>query len=183
MIKKHNDIIILVIIWIISIYSLTMVFLKSYQIGLPNYLGYGLLTAISVLRFYKIKRFRTILGVFLILGSINAFQFTYSTITLAFSWTPFDNSYSTFGIQPLSFILLIFQVVFNFSSFLDLLDDLFAEDPKTKFERQQRIASSNYERLKDEKDERLLEIIENKNMYQIEYFKAAERLIEERKLK
>jgi hypothetical protein len=183
MIKKYNDIIILVIIWIISIYSLIMVILKSYDIGLPNYLGYGLLATISVLRFYKVKKFKTILGVFLILGSLNVFQFTSFTMTMAFNWAPFGNSYSTFGIQPISFILMIFLIAFNFSSIIDLFDDLFAEDPKIKLEQQKRIATMNYEKLKDEKNERLQEIVANKNMYQIDYFKAAERLIDERKLK
>jgi hypothetical protein len=89
MIKKHSDIVVLVICWIVSIYSLIIVFLEPYQIGLSNYVGYGLLTLISVLRFYKVRRIKTILGVFLILGSFNIFQLTYSSITMAFGWAPF----------------------------------------------------------------------------------------------
>jgi len=157
-----------------------MVFLKSYHIGLSNYIGYGLLTFISVLRFYKIRRFKTILGVFLILGSFNIVQLAYSSITMVFSWTPFGKSYSTFGIQPLSFVLLLFLVIVNYSRFRDLIDDFFSEDPKVRMEREKRIALSTYEKLKIEKDERLQEIVANKNTFRVEYYNAAKKIIEER---
>lgn len=157
-----------------------MVYRESYQIGLSNYFGYGLLTFITVLRFYKLKRFKTVLGVFLIVGSFNLVQLTYSSITIVFSWTPFGESYSSFGIQPLSFVLLLFLVIINYSRFRDLIDDFLSEDPKIKMEREKRIDLSTYEKLKTEKDERLHEIIANKNTFRVEYYKAAKRLIEER---
>jgi hypothetical protein len=180
MIKKHSDIVVLIICWIVSIYSLIMVFFKSYQIGLSNYIGYGLLTLISVLRFYKVRRFKTFLGVFLILGSFNIYQLTYSSITMVFGWAPFGKSYNTIGIQPLSFALLIFLIILNYSHFRDLVDDFFAEDPKTRMEKEKRIALSTYDKLKNEKDERLHEIVANKTTYRVDYYSAAKTIIEER---
>jgi len=180
MIKKYSDIVILVICWIVSIYSLIIVFLGPYQIGLSNYVGYGLLSLISVLRFYKVRRIKTILGMFLILGSFNIFQLTYSSIIMAFGWAPFGKSYNTFGIQPLSFALLVFLIIINYSRFRDLIDDFFSEDPKIRMERENRIALSTYEKLKIEKDGRLQEIVANKNTYRVDYYNAAKRIIEER---
>jgi hypothetical protein len=58
---------------------------------------------------------------------------------------------------------------------------LFSEDPKIASDRQKRIALKHYDELKNEKDSKLQEIVENGNMYQTEYLKAAQRLIEERK--
>jgi hypothetical protein len=181
MIKKYNDLIILSIIWIVSIYSLISVIANSYEIGIQNYIGYALLIGISVLRFFKVKRFKTILGILLVFGSINAIQFTYSTITFVFTWTPLGHKFSSFGIQPLSILLLILFVILNFSDFMRLVTDLFTEDPKIAVDRQKRITEKHYDELKNEKNAKLQDIIDNKNMYQIEYVKAAQRLVDERK--
>jgi hypothetical protein len=181
LIKKYSDLIILTIIWIISIYSVIIAVVDSYNLAIQNYIGYGLLIGLSVLRFFKVKKFKTILGIFLIVGSINAIQFTYSTYNLVFTWTPLGQSFSSFGIQPLSLILLIFFIVANFSEVSLLWTDLFSEDPKVVVERQMNIAARHYDALKREDDSYLQEIIDNKNKYQIESFKAAKRLVEERK--
>jgi hypothetical protein len=181
LIQKYSDLVILTIIWIISIYSVIIAVIDSYNIGIQNYIGYGLLIGISVLRFLKVKKFKTILGIFLIVGSINLFQFTYSTISLVLSWTPLGHRFLSFGFQPLSISLLIFFLIANFSEFIHLLTDLFSEDPKVEFERQKRIATRHYDALKNEKDSELQTIIDNKSKYQIESVEAAKRLIEERK--
>jgi hypothetical protein len=180
MFKKYSDLIILTIIWIVSIYSVISVIVNSYVIGVQNFIGYGLLIGISILRFLKIKKIKTILGIFLIVGSINAIQFTDSKITFIFTWTPFGQRYSTFGIQPFSILLLIFFILINFSDFMRLLTDMFSEDPKILIEKQKRIAVRYYDELKNEKDSKLHDIVENKNTYQIEYVRIAQRLIEER---
>lgn len=182
MIKKHNDIIILSIIWIVSIYSVISAILYSYEIGIQNYIGYGLAIGISVLRFFKVKRFKTILGIFLVIGSINAIQFTHTTMTFFFSltWPAFDNKSLSFGIQPLSAMLLIFLLVINRSDFISMLTDVFTEDPNDVAQRQKLIGEKHYNELRTEKDSKLKDIVDNKNMYQIEYVKAAQRLIAER---
>ena len=77
MLKKHNDLIILSVIWIISIYSVITAITNSYILGIQNYLGYGLVTGVSVLRFFTVKRFKTILGVLLVIGSVNAIQYRF----------------------------------------------------------------------------------------------------------
>ncbi len=182
MIKKYNDVIILSIIWIVSIYSVISVILYSYEIGIQNYIGYGLLIGISLLRFFRIKRFKTILGILLVIGSINAIQFTYSTMTFFFNLNcaAFDDKTFSFGIQPLSLILLIFLLIANRSNLMNLLVELFSEDPNIVAQRQQRIAEKHYNELKAEKDSKLKDILDNKNMYRTEYVKAAQRLIDER---
>ena len=183
MIKRHNDLLILSILWIVSIYSGISVILYSFEIGIQNYIGYVLLIGISVLRFLKIKRFKTILGILLVLGSVNAIQFTYSTVAFVFSWTPMGHRFSSFGIQPLSISLLILLIILNFSDFMKLVNGLMSEDPKIAADRQKRIAEKLYNELKNEKDDKLNDIIENKGMYQVDYVKAAQRLIDERKNK
>lgn len=180
-IKKYSEIIILTLIWIVSIYSVIIAVVDSYNISIQNYIGYGLLFALSVLRFFKVKKFKTIFGIFLIVGSINAIQFTHSTYDLVFTLTSLGQSFSSFGIQPLSLILFLFFIVANFSEVSLFWSGLFSEDPKVVVERQIKIAERHYDALKKEDDSYLQEIINNKSKYQIESVKAAKRLIEERK--
>ena len=181
MIKRNSDLIILLIIWIVSIYSVIHTILYSNVIGIQNYIGYGLLIGLSIIRYFKIRKFKTILGIVLLFGSINAIQFTYATITMFISWKPFGKSFSSIGIQPLSLALLLFLVLINYSEFRNLLADTFAEDPNEAIERQKRNVEKHYEGLKNEKDTKLQEIIDNRKMYQIEYVNAARKLLEERR--
>ncbi len=182
MVRKYSDLILMFILWIVSIYSVISAILYSYQVGVQNYIGYSLLIVISVLRFFKIKRIRSILGILLVIGSINAIQFTHSTVTFFFSlsWPAFDNKTLSFGIQPLSSILLIFLLIVNRSDFMNLLTDLFSEDPNLVAQRQKLVAEKHYNELKEAKDSKLKDIVENKSMYQVEYVKAAQKLINER---
>jgi hypothetical protein len=177
MVKRYNDLIILLIIWIVSIYSVISVITNSYEIGFQNYIGYGLLIGITILRFFRIKRFRTILGILLIVGSTNLIQFTYSTYTIVVK-----KFFSSVGIQPLSTLLLILLISFNYSDFLKLKAFLFAEEPNVSDDRKKQIALKYYDELKNEKNIKLLDIIDNKNMYQAAYVKAAQELIEERNI-
>jgi hypothetical protein len=180
-IKKYSDLVILLMIWMVSIYSLISVIVNSYIIGIQNYIGYGLLVGVSALRFFKVKRFKTILGGLLVVGSINVIQFTYSTMTFIFTWSPMGHSFSSLGIQPLSASLLILLIVLNFSDFIKFLAGLFSEDPKMANDRRNQIASKYDNELKNEKNSTLQDIVDHKNMYQTEYVKAAQRLIEERR--
>jgi hypothetical protein len=180
MLKKNSDFFILLIIWIISVISLIMGILHSYQIGLQSYVGYGLLILISFFRFIRIRRFKTIFGVFLILGSLNVFQFTVSTIALNFGW---GKSQFPIGLQPLSLILLIFFVLINYPECRQFIDDLFSEDPKVIAQKEKKAKSKYHDALINEKDEKLQNIIENRNMYQVEYYNAAKSIMDERKQK
>ena len=182
MIKKHIKIIILAIIWIVSIYSLTVAFFKNYEIGIPNYIGYGLLIVISILTALKIKKIKTVLGIFLVIGSLNLFQFTHSTITMAFTLSIFGNGYSSIGLQPLSFVLLIFFLALNHSDLTIILKKLFAPDPNTEMERKQNIENKFYEQMKSKPDNYLMEIAASKNDYQPEFVNAAKKVIKERKI-
>ncbi len=181
LIRKYSDLIILTIIWIVSIYSIIIVVLDSYNIVIQNYVGYGLLVGLSILRFFRVKKFKTILGIFLIIGSINLIQFTYSTTSLVLSWTPLGHRFTSFGLQPLSLTLLVFFIIINFSEVSHLLTDLFSEDPQVEIERQRNIDARHYEALKNKDDSYLQEIIDNKNKYQIESVKAAKKLVDERR--
>lgn len=180
-IKKYSDVIILSIIWMVSIYSMITMLVNSYEMGIRNYIGYSLLVGMSMLRLSKVKRYNTFLGIFLIVGSINAFQFTYATNTLVFYWTPLEHELTSFGIQPLSSLLLLLLLVINFSEWKRFINDLFSEDPKAKAEIQKSISEKYYRTLRNEKDAKWQEIIDNPNKYQIEYVAAAQRLLDEKK--
>ncbi len=173
--------IVLSILWIVSIYSVISALINSIEIGVQCYIGYGLLIGVSILKFYKVKKTRTILGIFLALGSTNIFQFTASSITFFIAWTPMGHRFSTFGIQPLSVSLLIFFILVNYSDFRELLADTTSEDPEIILERQKRVAAMHYADLKKEKDAKLLEIIDNKSMYLAEYVNIAHKVLEERR--
>lgn len=181
MIKKYNDLIILSIIWIVSIYSVFVAIVTPYDLLIQNYIGYALLIGISILRIFRIKWFKTILGIVLVIGSVNAIQYTYATVTFVFTWTPMGHRFSSFGIQPLSISLLILLLILNFSDFMRLMNSLLSEDPKIVTDRQKQIAEKHYNELKNEKNDKLNDIIANKDMYQVDYVKAAQRVINERK--
>lgn len=180
MIKRNSDIIVLAILWIVSIYSIIASLSLSYELGLQNYIGYGLLIIISVLRLLKIKKLKTVLVVVLILGSTNAIQFTYNTVTFFVNWTPNGNSLISLGVQPLSILLLIFFIITNFSAVRNFFEDIFGEDPSAELEMKRKIDQQTYEELIDSDDRILQEIIEDKDSFTNEYFKAARRILIER---
>ena len=64
-----------------------------------------------------------------------------------------------------------------------LINGLLSEDPKVAADRQKQIAEKHYNELKNEKDDKLNDIIANIGMYRVDYAKAAQRLIDERKNK
>lgn len=72
------------------------------------------------------------------------------------------------------------MLILNYLQFRNLVDDFFSEDPKFRMERGKRIALSTYDKLKNEKDEKLQEIVANKNTYRVDYYNAAKIIIEER---
>jgi hypothetical protein len=180
LISKYNDLLILLIIWIISIYSVATAIVNSYESGIPNYIGYSLLIGISILRIFTARKFKIVLGIVLIFGTINAIQFTYSTITLIFNWSPLGQKYASFGIQPLSISLLCLLIVLNFNEFGKLIVNLLSEDPALVGEKKKLIEQKNYDKLINEKDDKLQEIIANRKIYELEFVKAAQRILNER---
>lgn len=178
MVRKYSDLIILAILWIVSIYSVIVAIINPYDIGIQNYIGYGLLIAISILRFFKIKKIKTILGIVLIIGTFNLIQYTYYTQSYFVKISAL-----TIRFQLISFLLLCFLIIVNFSDFMRLINSLLSEDPKIAADRQKRMVEKHYNELINEKDDKLKDIISNKGMYQVNYVKAAQRLIDERKNK
>lgn len=175
MIKKFSELTILAIIWIVSIYSMIVAIFNNYEIGVPNYIGYGLLIAITILTARKFKKIKTVLGLFLLIGSLNLFQFTHSTITLFFTLPIFGNGNSSIGLQPLSFVLLVFFLVVNHSDLAAILKKILAPDPNTEMERKQNIENKFYEEMKSKPDSYLIGIIGSKNDYQPEFVNAAKK--------
>jgi hypothetical protein len=125
-------------------------------------------------------KFKTILGVFLIFGTLNLIQFTCSTVTFFLTWKPPGHEF-TFGIQPLSLLLLVFLILANFSYVSETVFDLFAENPNAALERRKQLDEFYYQELRALSDDKLKEILDNKSDYPYEKFKAARRLLIERK--
>lgn len=184
MIKRYSDVIILTIIGLISVYSIIMVVFRSYEIGLQNYIGYGMFGGITILRLLKLKKIKILLAILLIIGSTNAIQFTYSSFTFLFElfWSAFDGASISLGLQPLSAILLIFLIIVHRTYVIGLVEDLLHEDPKIAEMKQRIVADKHYNDLKTAKESTLKEIIDNRSMYQVEYVKAAIKVFEERKI-
>ena len=180
MLKKYSDLIVLSILWLVSIYSVVIVFIDSYQIGIQNYIGYALLFVVTILRFFKFKKIRTLLVILLIIGSINAIQFTFFRHVFSFTFSVADQKFPLLGFQPFSILLLIFFFIINFSDFMSLIYELFSEDPNVSKARSNKIFENNYNYLLNAKDAEIQDIIENRNKYMNEYVKAAERIKYER---
>ncbi|HLO91106.1 MAG TPA: hypothetical protein VK172_08080 [Lentimicrobium sp.] len=179
MIKRNCDLIIISILLLVSINAIIMVVIEKHIIGIQNYVGYSLLVFLVILRILKFRKMRTAIGVFLMLGSFNLIQFTYSTVTAGLSLIPFGQEFKV-GFQPLSLLLLIFLVLANFSYFFGRILDIFSVDPRVVQDRQKEIEKHYYNELKQLSDERLKEIVENKNDFPYEEFKVARILLIER---
>ena len=180
MLRKTIDIIILSTLWIFTIYTLFLVVVKSYDIGLQNYIGYGLLTGITILKFLNIRKFRTILAVFLIAGSFNLFQFTHSTITMLFTFSFGESDFSTLGIQPLCTVLSILFAIAYFPEIREFLQKYLAVDNESKEESEQGVVDFFYQKLQNKTDNELTDILNDSSSYQIGFVKAAQKLIDER---
>src|SRR6478735_3326455 len=105
MIKRNLESIILIILWIFSIYSVVVAIVNPYQLNIQTYFGYGFLILITVLKVLNIKRFKTLFGFFLIAGSLNLIQFTYFTNTVFFRLNLSEENNTAIGFQPLSLVL------------------------------------------------------------------------------
>ena len=182
MLRKTIDIIILSTLWVFTIYTLFLVVTKTYEIGLQNYLAYGLLTGITFLKYLKIRKFRTILAAFLIAGSFNLFQFTYSTVTMLFTFSLGESNFSTLGIQPLCSVLSILFAIAYLPEIREFLQKYFGVDNESKEESEQGVVDFFYQKLFNKTDNELNDIINDSNSYQIGYVKAAQKLIEERNI-
>lgn len=183
MIKKilsSSDWIILIILWGISINSLIAVSIHSYNLVVQCYLGYMLLLIITFLRYFKVRRFKTFLGIFLLMGTINVLQFTYSQVNLVVSWQPVGHNFSSIGIQPISAMLLIFFGIINFAAIYDKFTDFFSDDYQGQQNRMERSALRHYETLKDKDSSYLQSIIDTKEKHQIESVRAARKILNER---
>ncbi len=177
--KKTIDTIILSALWIFSIYTLSI---AGSAIGTSNYIGFGLLAGLTVLKLLKARGFTILLAVSLLAGSLNLFQFTPSSVTVAFSFSPFGNGFSTLGIQPLCSTLFVLFAVAYFSEIRSFLQKDAGSESKSQQKPDERLVKFYYQRITAKSDRDLGEVISHEDKYQPEYFIAAQRLIAERKI-
>jgi hypothetical protein len=156
--------------------TLIVVFLGTTVIGMPNYFGFGLLILVSGLKILKVKAFNIIFVLFLLLGTLNIIQFTYFSSNAGVSIGSLQLSF-----QPISFILLTIFIIINFSKFADSFSGVFATDPAILRNDENERIKVLYEKLKNQKDSKLQEIVLYEKMYQKDYVSAAKKLINERK--
>ena len=181
MIKKYNDIIILITIWIISITSIIIAITESNNFNIRAYFGYSVLIILSILRFYRIKRFKIYLGVFLLLGLTGLLQFSQFFWTTSFGLSASQHSISSIQLHIIFLILILFFIITNLSRLSEFFADISSDDALVKDERQKRRIDTYYDELINEKDEFLQNIIDNREIYQQEYYRAALKIQEERK--
>ncbi len=181
MLKKTIDVLVLSSLWIFSIQTLFDVLGDGTVIGWPNYIGFGLLILLTILKVLKVRKFRTMLAVFLIAGSFNLFQFTSSTITFVFTFSPLGHDFSTLGVQPLcSFLTLLFTFAYIREIRL-VLQKFSGVDQESKEESMRDAVDFFYEKLMSKPDEELNKIVSDSSSYQLGCVHAARKLIAERK--
>lgn len=180
MIKKNSDLIILSIVWILSVISIITAISTSQNLGVHVYFSYLILIIISILRFYKVKGFKIYLGVFLVLSLIGLIQFSQFFWTSEFGMSFREKGFKTVEFHTLFLLLIVYYIITNFNWISGIISDVFSENINDKIERQKRLTDKFYEELKLEKNEKLQDIIDNKNIFQVEYYRAAKKLLEER---
>lgn len=180
--KKAIDTIILSALWIFSIYTLFFVVFKSGSIGIQNYIGFGLLVVISLLKFLKVRGFKTILALFLIAGSFNLFQFTSDTVTSFFTFSPWGYDFFTLGIQPLCSSLLVLYAIVCIAEIKGFLTHQLEGDSNRMEEADEELVQLFYKRLIAKTDKELSWIIHQEDQYQTEFVIAAHRLFNDRKM-
>jgi len=180
MMKKYSELLVIILLWTVAVYNITIAIRNHYVLDYSNYIGYTAILLVSILKVLRIKRIKTILTIILVIGTINLLRFTCADITFFFNWKPFGNEVLSIGIQPLSFLFLVLFFILNFSEVRKYYEDNFGEDLQDQIELQKNIDKQAYEDLKNEQNEKLEEIVKNKNEYSHEYFKAARRILIEK---
>ncbi|TKG94317.1 hypothetical protein EYV94_13625 [Puteibacter caeruleilacunae] len=178
--KRTLNLLMILILWGVSFYTLYVTIFTNIVIGLQNYIGFGLLSVLTLLWFLKIKRFNTIFALFLLLGSFNVFQFTYSTITIGSSISFSGIKFITLGVQPLcSLLLLLFVVVYK-SQVRVVVQKLLGTDQESLDENESELVHHFYKQLQSKTISELHSIVKEPDSFQPACVDAAKKIIEER---
>ena len=174
-IKKHSDVIIILILSVISLIGIFQKVLNAYPFLIRNYIAYAVLIVLIILKSIRVSRIKTILGVVLIVGTFNAILYTHQDVFI----TLFVGKLNFFGFQPVSFLTLIGLILLDFKGAKAVIKSII---PKESSEDQLISQQKSIQRFKDKYQlysrDQLKEIIDNPDSYQYFAVKAAKELLE-----
>lgn len=180
--KKTIDTIILSTLWIFSIYTLYVAVFNAGTIETSNYLGFGLLAGLTILKLLKVRGFKKVLAVFLLAGSFNLFQFTPSKVSIVFGFSPSGHDFSLPGMQPLCSALFLLFVIVCFPE-IKRFFHTGADKESASFQKpDERLVKFYYQRLTTKPQRELADIITHEDKYQNEFVIAAQQLMAERQV-
>lgn len=100
----------LVILWIMSVYTICIVLTTNITIGYNHYIGFGALAVATALCFFRQNVATIGLGIVLLTGCLNVSQFLPSTTTAIIG----TKSLAQVSFQPYLFLIFIFYLGINF---------------------------------------------------------------------
>ena len=99
--KRKIEIIILIVLWSLSLWTVIVVETSVYEFKLRNYVAFAALVILTLLKLAGYKKSKTILGLILFAASINTLVFTYFdyyiTFRISVARLPF---FTVLGFQP-----------------------------------------------------------------------------------
>lgn len=106
--KQKIDKAVISILWILTIWTLIVIFTQNGHITIRNIIAFAALISLTILNILKTKKLKSILGLILIGGTVNGLVFTPIDLNIQLGVTIAKSSeFLSLGIQPISLILLI----------------------------------------------------------------------------
>lgn len=175
-INKYSDLIILILLWGITLYSVFVTQTTIYELTLKNFIAYSILVVITLLRTLKVRKIKTLLALTLLIASFNLISFIYKNYTLTFGITILSIKLNFLGIQPLSLVLLLFLLLTDIKRVMLILNKYF---PSEKHNNNDYSSLKNMflKKFKDYNINQLKDILDEKDKYQDEAVEAAKILL------
>ena len=126
------DFVILAIFAVFSINTIVNHFQSDGVLSIQHYIGFLAIICSFTIRLLNRKIGRYFIGFQLILGSLNLFNYTISSITFVFTIRFTSIWINSIGIQPLSFLVMILFIILNFKSINRILRGIFEDSPEDK---------------------------------------------------
>ena len=179
--EKEIDNIIIVILGVISLSTIIVSVVLHYDLSLRNYLAFAGLATVGFSKVLKGKKTKTILGIVLIVGSINALIFTYFDFYFVFNFSVGNLiDLSILGIQPLSLILLLILVSTHWQETKAAIKKILMPSPEEIKDNKEDIIKTFKKRYQTKSDAELYYMLENRKEFSDEAILAVEELMHSR---
>ena len=180
--KRKIEIIILIVLWSLSLWTVIVVETSVYEFKLRNYVAFAALVILTLLKLAGYKKSKTILGLILFAASINTLVFTYFdyyiTFRISVARLPF---FTVLGFQPVSSVLFLALALTHRKEAKAFLTRIFKPSPGEITDREAALHLSFVKRYESKSNSELENILLHRNDYATEAIRAVEVVLASRK--